>query len=179
MQDWDETPYPGMIRNLPEVDVPVEGVRGWLLQGEDTQMVFFDIASTAEVPLHSHCGQWGFVVEGEMELTIGEETKIYRKGDSYFIPEGVSPRHACQDSGCWTGGWDTVVSTLSLHHWPDPKQALEEIHRVLKPGGQFLIFDLRRDARRFVYWLLRFAKIFVVPAAIRRVNEPVGSALAS
>ena len=74
---------------------------------------------------------------------------------------------------------DFVVSTLSLHHWPDPKQALEEIHRVLKPGGQFLIFDLRRDARRYFYWLLRFAKIFVVPAAIRRINEPVGSALSS
>jgi quercetin dioxygenase-like cupin family protein len=24
-----------------------------------------------------------------MSLTIGEETKIYRKGDWYFIPEGV------------------------------------------------------------------------------------------
>ena len=74
---------------------------------------------------------------------------------------------------------DFVVSTLSLHHWPDPKQALEEVHRVLRPGGQFLIFDLRRDARRVFYWLLGFAKTFVVPAAIRRVNEPVGSALSS
>ena len=74
---------------------------------------------------------------------------------------------------------DFVVSTLSLHHWPDPKQALEEIHRVLRPGGQFLIFDLRRDARRVFYWLLRFAKTFVVPTAIRRINEPVGSALSS
>ncbi len=74
---------------------------------------------------------------------------------------------------------DFVVSTLSLHHWPNPKEALEEIHRVLRPGGQFLIFDLRRDARRGFYWLLGFAKTFVVPAAIRRVNEPVGSALSS
>ena len=90
MKDWDETPYPEMIRNLPEVDVPVDGVQAWLLQGKDTQMVFFDIAPTAEVPLHSHCAQWGMVIEGEMELTIGEETQIYRKGDWYFIPEGVS-----------------------------------------------------------------------------------------
>mgnify|MGYP001072125842 CR=1 FL=1 len=41
---------------------------------------------------------------------------------------------------------DFVVSTLSLHHWLEPKQALEEINRVLKPRGQFLIFDLRRDS---------------------------------
>jgi len=74
---------------------------------------------------------------------------------------------------------DFVVSTLSLHHWSDPKQALQEIYRVLKPEGQFLLFDLRRDSRRLFYWLLRFAQRFVVPAALRRINEPIGSALSS
>jgi len=44
---------------------------------------------------------------------------------------------------------------------------------------RLLIFDLRRDARRFFYWLLRFAQTFVVPAAIRSVNEPTGSARSS
>jgi quercetin dioxygenase-like cupin family protein len=29
------------------------------------------------------------VVEGEMSLTIGEKTRVYRKGDWYYIPEGV------------------------------------------------------------------------------------------
>ena len=29
------------------------------------------------------------MVEGEMSLTIGGETKVYKKGDSYFIPKGV------------------------------------------------------------------------------------------
>jgi ubiquinone/menaquinone biosynthesis C-methylase UbiE len=74
---------------------------------------------------------------------------------------------------------DFVVSTLSLHHWSNPKEALHEIHRVLKPGGQFLVFDLRRDGRRFFYWLLRFAQAFVMPAALRDINEPTGSILSS
>jgi SAM-dependent methyltransferase len=38
--------------------------------------------------------------------------------------------------------FDGVVSTLSLHHWPEPTHGLAEIHRVLKPGGEARIYDL-------------------------------------
>ena len=88
-KEWDGTAYPDMIRNLPEVDLPFEGIRAWLLQGGKQQAVFFDIQPIGEVPPHSHCAQWGLMVAGEMALTIDGETKIYRKGDTYFIPEGV------------------------------------------------------------------------------------------
>src|SRR5829696_10331864 len=38
--------------------------------------------------------------------------------------------------------FDGVVSTLSLHHWPDPLRGLAEIYRVLKPDGEARIYDL-------------------------------------
>jgi SAM-dependent methyltransferase len=41
-----------------------------------------------------------------------------------------------------TARFDGVVSTLSLHHWPDPLRAVDEIHRVLKPEGEAWIYDL-------------------------------------
>lgn len=41
------------------------------------------------------------------------------------------------------GSIDVVVSTLSLHHWGDPPAVLRELHRVLRPDGQALIYDLR------------------------------------
>ncbi len=44
-----------------------------------------------------------------------------------------------------TGSLDLVVSALSLHRWRDPVGVLNEVARVLRPGGAFLIFDLRRD----------------------------------
>ena len=81
--------FPEMICALPEADIPFEGVRGHLLQGENQQVVFFEIEPIGEVAAHKHGDQWGVVFEGEMELTIGGETKTYRKGDHYFVPAGV------------------------------------------------------------------------------------------
>ncbi len=89
LKDWDNTIYPEMIRNMPEVDIPLKGIRGWLLQGGDKQAVFFDIQAGAVVPPHSHCAQMGIMLEGEMALMIAGETKTYRKGDWYFIPDGA------------------------------------------------------------------------------------------
>ncbi len=74
---------------------------------------------------------------------------------------------------------DFVVSTFSLHHWSNPDKALQEIYRVLKYQGQFLIFDLRRDCRRLFYWLLRFSTKFIVPAPLKSIGEPLGSTLSS
>jgi len=81
--------YPETITNLPEADIPFEGVKGWLSQAEDHQIVFFEIEAIGEVAEHKHGDQWGIVFEGEMDLTIGGITKTYRKGDTYFVPEGV------------------------------------------------------------------------------------------
>lgn len=49
--------------------------------------------------------------------------------------------------------FDLVVSTLSLHHWQNPAKGLEDIHRVLKPGGQARIIDLPDWVRLNVHGL--------------------------
>ena len=81
--------YPPEIQELPEADVPFPGVRGRLLQGPGQQLLFFDIDPIGEIKPHSHGAQWGVVLDGEMELTIGDETRTYRKGDTYYIPADV------------------------------------------------------------------------------------------
>jgi len=99
--------------------------------------------------------------------TLGLSDRVgFRRGDAADLPLS-------------DGALDFAVSTMSLHHWSDPRRGLAEIHRALKPGGQLLLFDLRRDSRRFVLWLLRFATGVVVPAALRRAHEPLGSLQAS
>lgn len=86
----------------------------------------------------------------------------FRKGDAVQIP--------FPDASL-----DLVVSTLSLHHWSEPVAVLDELVRVLRPGGAFLVADLRRDLAAPFYVLLWFATHFVVPGALRRVNEPLAS----
>ena len=81
--------YADFITALPEADISFEGVRGWLSQAGDHQVVFLEIDAIGEVAEHKHGAQWGIVVEGEMELSIGGVSKIYRKGDSYYVPAGV------------------------------------------------------------------------------------------
>lgn len=73
------------------------------------------------------------------------------------------------------GSFDLVVSTLSLHHWSDPVAVFDEIARVLRPGGRFLIFDFRRDLGLLPWLVLGFATHVVVPSALRRANEPMAS----
>lgn len=84
-----ESGYPDWIKGLPEIDIPFEGVRGWLLQGEGRQVVFFDIDPIGEIPEHSHGAQFGVVLDGEMSLTIDGETRRCGRGDTYFIPAGA------------------------------------------------------------------------------------------
>jgi len=81
--------YPDLINNLPNADIPHQGVKGKLFQGDNHQVVFFDIAAIGEVPAHSHGGQWGIVIDGEMHLTIEGKTRVLKKGDSYYIPKGA------------------------------------------------------------------------------------------
>jgi ubiquinone/menaquinone biosynthesis C-methylase UbiE len=60
--------------------------------------------------------------------------------------------------------FDLVFSNGSLHEWEFPLANMQEMLRVLKPGGHYQISDLRRDIAGLVHW---FLKINTQPAQIR------------
>lgn len=44
------------------------------------------------------------------------------------------------------GVFGQVVATFSFHIWPCPVAGLQELRRVLAPGGRAWVYELRRDA---------------------------------
>jgi ubiquinone/menaquinone biosynthesis C-methylase UbiE len=46
--------------------------------------------------------------------------------------------------------FDVVVSTGSIHHWKKPETGLNEVYRILKPGGYALIYDIVSDTPKAV-----------------------------
>jgi len=84
--------FPAFVRSLPEADLPFVGLHGWLLQSESGQILFNESDIEVSVPEHSHGNQWGVVIDGKVELTIGDQTRIYSRGDTYFIPAGAAHR---------------------------------------------------------------------------------------
>jgi quercetin dioxygenase-like cupin family protein len=82
--------FPKVIKDLPEADLPFKGVRAWILQGQNHQLIFFEMEPKAKVPEHSHSyPQWGMVVQGKMNLSINGRMRLYEKGDDYLIPAGA------------------------------------------------------------------------------------------
>jgi quercetin dioxygenase-like cupin family protein len=77
------------IRNLPEADIPLEGIKAYLSQSDTHQILFMEFEKDVDLPEHSHAAQIGIVLEGKIELTIDGHKATYTKGERYYIPEGV------------------------------------------------------------------------------------------
>jgi quercetin dioxygenase-like cupin family protein len=84
-------PFPDFITAFPSIDVPFPNdvVSTAVVKSGAGLVAFFTFHKDMELPVHAHGAQWGTVIEGEIEFTIGGVTKIYKPGDSYAIPSGV------------------------------------------------------------------------------------------
>lgn len=84
----------------------------------------------------------------ERSTQIGRSVDL-REGDAHNLP--------FED-----GSFDSVVCTYSLCNIPDPQQAVNEMKRVLKPGGKLILVDHIRAAAKPVLWLQKAIEFFSV-----------------
>jgi len=81
--------------NLEELQAiePVPGCRMRAPFGKNLMLSYLEMDEGAEIPLHHHPHeQGGILVSGQMQLTIGEETRICEPGEMYLIPSDVPHR---------------------------------------------------------------------------------------
>jgi len=85
------------------------------------------------------------------------------------VEQGYANRLPCADES-----FDIVVSTGSIHHWKDPLSGINEVHRVLKPGGQALLYDIVSDTPREVMQAAQreFGRFKVLMLWLHAFEEP-------
>jgi quercetin dioxygenase-like cupin family protein len=81
--------FPAPVTDLPQAEIPLQGVTAYLLQAKNHQVIFMQFAEDVNVPEHFHESQWEIVLEGRVELSIDGARRTYSKGDRFFIPKGV------------------------------------------------------------------------------------------
>jgi quercetin dioxygenase-like cupin family protein len=66
------------------------GIRIRTFWGDRMLVSVADLDANVKLPLHSHPHeQAGVVLSGELQLTIGEEMRNLKAGDSFLVPGGV------------------------------------------------------------------------------------------
>ena len=81
--------FPDFIERLPQADLPVPGVEGYLLQAEGHQVAFLRSEMDMVMPEHSHAAQWEIPLEGTAEVTFGGQVKVFGPGQPIYVPAGV------------------------------------------------------------------------------------------
>jgi quercetin dioxygenase-like cupin family protein len=95
MSFWD-------LRTL-KLDEFRPGIRSKLESGKNLTMAVMEISPNKEGTAHDHpFDQCGIVIEGEIEISIGEDKKLLKPAETYFIPAGV------------THNWKTMVSSAKI-----------------------------------------------------------------
>lgn len=83
-----------MFYNFPQDFKEVEPERGFLARvvcGGNIMFSHVTLGPHTVASLHTHPQeQMGIILEGEFEMTIGEETKMLKKGDMYQVPPSTT-----------------------------------------------------------------------------------------
>jgi ubiquinone/menaquinone biosynthesis C-methylase UbiE len=102
----------------------------WLKRTQGTSLTGLDISPDMIALARKNASQYGL-----------ENRVRYVKGSGSRMP--------FED-----GSFEAVFANGSLHEWADPRATFDEIWRVLRAGGRYLISDLKRDMPVLLHWFI-------------------------
>lgn len=92
------------------------------------------------VPEYVHCFKKCLLIDPSSKL-LNQASHLCRKYKNLNIKKGLIEKIPFKDNSL-----DTVITIRTFHHLDDPSKAINEIARVLKPGG-FLILEYANKVR--------------------------------
>lgn len=104
---------------------PLPGLRIRAPFGEKLMLSYLEFDANAVVPFHTHPHeQGGIVLQGKMELTIGNEARTVGPGSLYLIPPNTPHRAAAVD------GPAVVLDVFS----PVREDYAEKFNKYIRPA---------------------------------------------
>jgi ubiquinone/menaquinone biosynthesis C-methylase UbiE len=91
----------------------------------------------------------GLDISDDMIAIAGKNASEYGLSDRVEYVKGDAQKMPFEDNY-----FNAVFTNGSLHEWAHPEENIDEINRVLKPGGRYLLSDLRRNMNPLMKWFL-------------------------
>ncbi|HAR79564.1 MAG TPA: cupin domain-containing protein [Succinivibrionaceae bacterium] len=76
-----------IIKKIPVVDYGIDGLEVHRSHTKEGTMWFVTAHKEVVFPEHTHAEQWTIVLSGKCSYTANGVTTVYKKGDTYTIPD--------------------------------------------------------------------------------------------
>jgi ubiquinone/menaquinone biosynthesis C-methylase UbiE len=86
--------------------------------------------------------------KANIDIALSEKERLKAEKVTFFVDDAQDMKSIPSESV------DVLINIESAFHYPDKTAFIKEVHRVLKPGGQFLIADIlsKREKRKIKIW---------------------------
>jgi ubiquinone/menaquinone biosynthesis C-methylase UbiE len=134
-----------------------------------TEIVKKNILKKADKPVIIDLGsgpgllslEMGKQINGARIIAIDPSDKMLELANKNVRTEGFQTINGTSDHIDLKNDFaDIVVSRFSLTYWEKPMESFIEIHRVLKPGGKFILEALNKDFPKYYLFLIKIHMFF-------------------